>query len=85
MRVRIKRDRYFTPPEERRVTLAYKAEMELTVKRAWGELLVAAGDAEEIDVPAREPEKRPLTPAQVKALDHDGDGAAGGSLPKAER
>jgi hypothetical protein len=29
------------------------------------------------------PRKKPLTEAQVEALDHDGDGKAGGSLPRA--
>lgn len=85
MRVRFKRDRNWTPPEERRITVAYKKGMELTIKRAWGEQMKTDGDLEEIDPPAREPEKKPLTPAQIKALDGDGDGKAGGSLPKAPR
>lgn len=72
MRVRILRNRDFTPPEERRITVAYPKDSELTVKRAWGEALVKAGDAEEIDPPARDP------------LDHDGDGRKGGSLPKGQ-
>lgn len=84
MRVKFKRDRNWTPPEERRITIAYKQGMELTVKRDWGEQMVTDGDAVEIDPPTREPEKKPLTPAQVKALDGDGDGKAGGSLPKAK-
>lgn len=82
MRVRILRDRYFTPGEGPRVTVAYKAGSEVTVKRGWGEALVAGGDAEEIDAPGRPEAKRELTPAQIKALDRDEDGAAGGSLPK---
>lgn len=85
MRVRFSRNRLWTPPEDRRLTVSYKADMELTVKRAWGEQMVKDGDAEEIETPAREPEKRPLSPAQTKALDGDRDGAAGGSLPKATR
>ena len=85
MRVRFKRDRNWTPPEERRITVAYKKDMELTIKRAWGEQMVADGDLEEIDPPAREPEKKSLTPTQIKALDGDGDGKAGGSLPKVQR
>ena len=38
-----------------------------------------------LDLPAPEPEAEPeteLTPAQVEALDHDGDGKAGGSKPR---
>lgn len=85
MRVRFKRDRNWTPPEERRITVAYKQGMELTIKRAWGEQMAADGDLEEIDAPSREPEKKPLTPAQIKALNGDSDGKAGGSLPKALR
>lgn len=90
MRVLFSRDRDFTPPEDRRMTVAYKGDREYTVKRAWGEAMVAAGDCVEVSAPPREGEpgsreKRPLSPAQVKALDGDGDGAAGGSLPKAER
>lgn len=72
MRVKLKRDRDFTPADERRVTVAYKAGMEVTVKRAWGDVMVADGDAEEIDPPARDP------------LDHDGDGRKGGSLSKGQ-
>lgn len=92
MRVRFLKDRNWTPPEERRITVAYKAEMELTVKRAWGSQMVADGDAEAIAAPGRDgepgsslPARRPLSPAQIEALDGDRDGAAGGSLPKAKR
>lgn len=85
MRVRFKRDRNWTPPEERRITVAYKAGWEGTIKRAWGEKMKADGDLEEIGAPARDPEKKPLTPLQIKALDGDGDGKAGGSLAKAQR
>lgn len=67
MRVKFKRDRDWTPPEDRRLTVSYKQGMELTVKRSWGEAMVADGDAEEIEPPARDP------------LDHDGDGRKGGS------
>lgn len=84
MRVKFNRDRDWTPPEERRITVAYKQGMELTIKREWGEQMVKDGDAVEIDPPARETERKPLTPAQHKALDHDGDDKAGGSLPKAK-
>ncbi|WP_292085324.1 MULTISPECIES: hypothetical protein [unclassified Brevundimonas] len=104
MRVRFERDRNWTPPEERRITVAYKKDMELTVKRDWGERMVKDGDAVEIDAPVRAkggaatgpfgngekgvevfvPEKKPLTAAQIKSLDGDRDGNAGGSLPKAK-
>lgn len=67
MRVRFKRDRNWTPPEERRITVAYENGMELTVKREWGEQMVKDGDAVEIDPPVRDP------------LDHDNDGRKGGS------
>lgn len=41
---------------------------------------------EEDVLPLPEPEPEPeLTPAQEAALDHDGDGKAGGSTPKAGR
>lgn len=56
MRIRVLRDRIFVPPEDRRTSVAYKAGMELTVKREWGAALVADGDAEEITPPKR-PEK----------------------------
>lgn len=54
MRIRLKRDRDFTPKDERRVTVAYRAGGEYTVKREWGEAMVTDGDAEEIDAPARD-------------------------------
>jgi len=74
MRVRILRSRDFTPADNRRITVAYKAGYELTIKREWGEALVAEGDAEELEAPARDP------------LDHDdGNGRRGGSLPKKAR
>ncbi len=50
MRLLFLRDRYWTPPEEWRITYAYKAGMRKTVKRAWGERMVASGDAVEIPV-----------------------------------
>lgn len=80
MRVRFTRNRLWTPPEDRRLTVSYKADMELTVKRAWGEQMVKDGDAEEIETPAREPEKK-----AVERSPDESDGAAGGSLPKATR
>lgn len=53
MRVCILRDRRFVPPGLHRISVHYLPGMELTVRRAWGDLLVAAGDAIEIDPPAR--------------------------------
>ena len=53
MRVRILRERRFTPPEERRMSVHYTPGLECTVRRAWGEHLVAAGDAVEIEPPPR--------------------------------
>lgn len=67
MRIRMLRDRDYTPKEERRVTMAYTAASEVTIKREWGDELVAAGDAVEIDAPGRDP------------LDHDGNGRKGGA------
>ena len=52
MRVRILRERRFIPPNERRISVHYTEGLETTVKREWGELLVANGDAEEIDAPS---------------------------------
>lgn len=69
MRVRFKRDRNWTPPEERRITVAYKLGMELTIKRTWGEQMEAEGDLEEIDAPPRATDEPGLSPApkRVKA------------------
>jgi len=65
MRVRFLKDRNWTPREDRRLTIAFKAGMEETVKRAWGEQMVAAGDAEEIDAPPRPTTDRDDIPAKV--------------------
>lgn len=93
MRVRFKRDRNWTPPEERRITVAYKQGMELTIKRTWGEQMVKDGDAEEIDAPRRSGDepgssrsaKRGVSAAQIKAMGGDRNGSADGLLPKAQR
>lgn len=50
MRVKFTKDYDYTPTGERRVTIAYKAGMDLTVKREAGEAAVAAGAAREIGV-----------------------------------
>lgn len=81
MRIRVLRDRDWTPPEERRITIAYRAGTEVTIKRAWGEALVAAGDAEEIPSP---PRSEPFNGADPAKFDHDGRDGPGGSPPKAE-
>lgn len=59
MRIRVLRDRMFTPPGQRRITVAYKTGQELTVKREWGDALVEDGDAVEVDTPAREDVAKP--------------------------
>lgn len=72
MRIKILTTRDFTPATERSITLALVVDREMTVKRDWGEELVAAGDAVELDPPARDP------------LDHDGDGKKGGDAAAAK-
>ena len=81
MRVKFLANYDYTPSAERRTTFAYFAGQEETVKRECGEAAIAAGAAEEIAAPS----KKPLSPAQIKALDGDNNGGAGGSLPKADR
>lgn len=66
MRVRFLRDRDWDVPEAVRTTIAYKAGMEETVKRAWGEQMEADGDAEEIDAPPRSADEKASTPVGVK-------------------
>lgn len=48
MRVRFLSDYDYTPSEERRVTYAFTAGSEVTVKREAGDAAIAAGAAEEI-------------------------------------
>lgn len=69
MRVRFLKDRLWTPPEDRRLTVAYKAGMEETVKRAWGERMVREGAAVEIEAPPRPADEpgSPSAPKRVKA------------------
>jgi len=59
MRVRFSREVRFTPPEERRVSIHYLPDMELTIRRRWGELLQAAGYCVEIEPPNRPERDRP--------------------------
>lgn len=54
MRVKMTRTTNFVPADERRITVKYLADGEYTVRRSWGERLIADGDAVEIDAPARE-------------------------------
>jgi hypothetical protein len=75
MRVKFTEDFDYTPSRERRVTVAYKAGMELTVKREAGTAAIALGRAVEV---------QPFNGADPAAFDHDGDGQPGGSLPKAK-
>lgn len=53
MRVKFLKDRNWTHPDDRRQSTKYKAGMELTIKRAWGEAMVADGVCEEVNVPPR--------------------------------
>lgn len=73
MRIKFLADYDYTPSQERRVTIAYKAGQELTVKREAGEAAIAAGSAEEVE---------PFNGAEPAKFDHDNDGAPGGSKPK---
>ena len=57
MRVKFLRDRDWTPAEDRRRIGVSAAGSEETIKRSWGEQLVADGDAEEIKA-----QPRPVTP-----------------------
>ena len=51
MRVRFTKDFDYTPSGERRVTIAYKAGWEGTIKREAAEAAIAAGRAKEIAPP----------------------------------
>lgn len=59
MRIRMTKTRNWTVPSDRRVTIQYKEGKRYTVKRAWGEQLVAAGEAEEIEAGARSTDETP--------------------------
>ncbi len=56
MRVRFTEPYDYTPSADRRVTYAYAAGAEETVKRECGEAAVKAGKAVEVDPPARRDE-----------------------------
>jgi hypothetical protein len=51
MRIRMIRTRLFRVPTNRNVSFLYKADCRYTVKRAWGEAMIADGDAVELEVP----------------------------------
>lgn len=53
MRIKMKRERNFTPPEDRRLTFKYLDGQEYTVKRTWGAAMVEDGDAEAVTQPHR--------------------------------
>lgn len=76
MRVKFSKDFDYTPSEDRRVLIAYKAGWAGTIRREAGEAAVAAGRAEEIE---------PFNGADPEKFDHDGDGFPGGSKAKAKR
>lgn len=65
MRIRMLRTRNYIPKDERRITVKHRAGQEYTIKREWGDDMVAAGDAFEVEAPARDP------------LDHDNNGRKG--------
>lgn len=66
MRVRFLKDRLWTPPEDRRLTVAYKAGIEETVKRSWGEQMVRDGAAVEIEAPPRATDEPGSSPASKR-------------------
>lgn len=66
MWVKFLRDHDYTPSEDGRATTAYKAGMQLSVRQECGLAAIAAGEAEEIKAPRRDP------------LDHDDNGRKGG-------
>lgn len=51
MRIRMLRDRLFRVPNNRNVSFLYKAGCRYTVKRAWGEMMIADDDAVELEAP----------------------------------
>ena len=53
MWVRIVQERRFLLPENRKVSIHYKPGLTLSIRRAWGEALIASGDAVEVPTPAR--------------------------------
>jgi hypothetical protein len=76
MRVRFTSSFDWTPPEDRRITLAFKAGAELTVRRECGQDAVAKGAAVDLD---------PFNGADPAAFDHDQDGEPGGSKPRRKK
>jgi hypothetical protein len=58
MRIRVLRDRRLVPPNTHNIAVQYIKGGEHTVKREWGDILVAAGDAEEIEATHHEPDEQ---------------------------
>lgn len=58
MWIEMLRDRNFTPPGDRRITVKYREGRSYPVKRAWGEAMVADGDAKEARAPKKPAEER---------------------------
>ena len=50
MRITMTKNRFWTPPEDRRQSFDYLAGKAYTVKREWGEAMVAEGVAKEVAV-----------------------------------
>ena len=67
MHVRFTDDFDFTPPEDPRSTVAYRAGWSGSVRRECGRQAIDQGKAEEVEAPARDP------------LDHDQNGRKGGA------
>lgn len=64
MRIRMLKTRLFRVPSNRRKSYEYKENRAYTVKREWGDEMVAAGEAEGVATPARAPARtRRQTPA----------------------
>lgn len=64
----------FTPKEDRRVTLSFKAGHQGAVRKDCADQAIAAGKAKKVPAPSRKK-------AEQDPLDHDGDGRKGGSAP----
>ena len=80
MRVRFKRDRNWTPPEDPRILVAFSpkggadGDGAYTVRREAGEAAIAAGKAEDLTFNGADPAK----------FDHDGDKRPGGAKKKTD-
>jgi hypothetical protein len=54
MRIRVLHTTDYRPPESPRISVRYSKGLECTVKRTWGEALVEAGVAVEVEAHHRE-------------------------------